>query len=125
MEHESHEPLELDEEVVDPEGFDDLVDVENSLHHDAHLRVVRCLLTNPVMSDSVETYHLLTLVRCEETLMKMVIDDGSTMNVVAESTIKQCHLKVEPHPQPFKVAWINKANLIVTHRCTVSIQIGG
>ena len=33
-----------------------------------------------------------------KTLMKMVIDGGSTMNVVAESTLKQCHLKVEPHP---------------------------
>jgi len=40
LEHESFGPLELEEEVVNPEGdFEDLVDVENSLLHDAHLGV--------------------------------------------------------------------------------------
>ena len=52
IEHELFEPPELEEEVVDPEGdFEDLVDVENSVLHDAHLGVVRCLLANPVMND--------------------------------------------------------------------------
>jgi len=41
LEHASPESLELEEEVVDLEGgFEDLVDVENSLLHDAHLGVV-------------------------------------------------------------------------------------
>ena len=57
--------------------------------------------------------------------MKIVIDNDSTMNVVAESAIKRCRLKVEPHPHPFKVTWVNKANQTVTHRCKVPIQIGG
>jgi len=57
--------------------------------------------------------------------MKMVIDGGSTTNVVAEAAVKHGHLKVEPHPHPFKVAWVNKNHLIVTHRCKISIQIGG
>jgi len=52
IEHESFEPLELEEEVVDPEGdFENLVDVENNLFYDAHLGVVRYLLANPVMND--------------------------------------------------------------------------
>ena len=66
-----------------------------------------------------------TLVRCGETLMKMLIDGGSTMNVVAETAIERCHLKIEPHPHPFKVAWVNKTHLTVTHRCKIPIQIGG
>ena len=49
---------------------------------------------------------------------------GSTMNVVAQSTIKRCNLTVEPHPSPFKVAWVDKTSLIVSHRCKVPIQIG-
>ena len=57
--------------------------------------------------------------------MKMVIDDGSTMNVVAKAAIKRCHLKAEPQPHPFKVAWVNKTHLTVTHRCKIPIQIGG
>jgi len=52
LKHESFEQPELEEEVVDLEGdFEDLVDVENSLLHDAHLGVVRCLLANLVMND--------------------------------------------------------------------------
>jgi len=57
--------------------------------------------------------------------MKMVIDSDTTMNVVAEAAIKRCHLKVEPHSRPFKVAWVNKTYLTVTRRCKFPIQIGG
>ena len=40
------EPLELEEEVVDPKGgFENFVNVENSLHN-AHLGVVRYFLPN-------------------------------------------------------------------------------
>ena len=50
LEHESHEPLELEEEVVDLErSFEDLVDVENSLLHDAHL-VLLGVFNQPVLS---------------------------------------------------------------------------
>jgi len=55
----------------------------------------------------------------------MVIDSGNTTNVVVKSATNQYHLKVEPHPHPFKVAWVNQGNLTVTHRCKVFIQIGG
>ena len=52
LDHESFGPPELEEEVVNPEGdFEDLIDIENSLLHDAHLGVVRCLLSNPTMND--------------------------------------------------------------------------
>jgi len=69
-----------------------------------------------------------TLVRCGscgKTLMKMVIDGGSTMNVVVETAVKRCHLKGEPHPHPFKVAWVNKTHLTVTHRYKILIQTSG
>lgn len=45
-------PIELEDEIVEPEGsVDDLVDVENSVQGNAHLGVVRCLLSSPVLSD--------------------------------------------------------------------------
>ena len=56
IEYGSHKPLEIEEEVVNIEGgFEDLLDVENSLLHDAHLE----LLANPTLNDEwkVETYH--------------------------------------------------------------------
>jgi len=38
---------------VEPEGsYEDLVDVENSLlYSDSHLVIVRCLLSNPIVSE--------------------------------------------------------------------------
>jgi len=52
LEHESREPFELEEKIVGPKrSFEDLVDVENNLLHDAYLGPVRCLLTNPILID--------------------------------------------------------------------------
>ena len=47
------------------------------------------------------------------------------MNVVAQSTIKRCNLKIKPHPYSFKVTWVDKTNLTVFHRYKVHIQIEG
>lgn len=53
LEHESREPFELEEEIVHPERrFENLVDVENNLLHDAYLGPIRCLLTNPILIDA-------------------------------------------------------------------------
>lgn len=41
----------------------------------------------------------------------------------ALSTIKCYNLKVEPLPHRFKLTWVNKTSLPVSHRCKVSIQI--
>ena len=96
------------------------------LQGDSHTRVVRCLLFNPVASEEWKhTTGFYTLARSGDTLMKLVIDEGSTMNVVAQSTIKRCNLKIKPDPYPFKVAWVYKTSLMVFHRCKVPIQSGG
>jgi len=56
-------------------------------------------------------------------MMKLVIDRRNAINVVTRSTMKRFNLKVKPHPYPFKVAWVDKINLMVSHRCKVPIQI--
>ena len=81
-----HEPVDCEEEIVAPEGsYEDFIDVENSvLQGDSHLGVVRCLLSNPIASEEWKrTTIFYTLARLGDTLMKLVIDRGSTMNVVA------------------------------------------
>ena len=47
------------------------------------------------------------------------------MNVVAQSTIKRCNLKIELYSYPFKVAWVDKTSLILPRRCNARIQIEG
>ena len=46
------------------------------------------------------------------------------MNVVSKDAVKLLNLKVEPHPNPFRVAWVNDHTLPVTQRCLISIQMG-
>ena len=45
------------------------------------------------------------------------------MHVVSKDVVKLLNLKVEPHLNPFRVAWVNDYTLPVTQRCLVSIQI--
>ena len=56
--------------------------------------------------------------------MKMLIDvDGvSTMNVIAHSSVQHCHLKVKCHPYPFKVVWVNEANLTYIYKMPIQID---
>jgi len=54
------------------------------------LGLLGAFLSNPVASEEWKhTTGFYTLARSGDTLMKLVINGGSTMNVVAQSTIKQ------------------------------------
>jgi len=46
------------------------------------------------------------------------------MNVISKSAIDRFTLKVEPHPHPFKIAWVDKTFLPVKERCLVTLKIG-
>ena len=46
------------------------------------------------------------------------------MNVVSKDVVKLLNLKVEPHLNPFRVAWVNDHTLHIAQRCLVSIQMG-
>ena len=53
-----------------------------------------------------------------------MIDGGSSMNVVSKDSVKLLNSKVEPYPNPFKVAWVNDHTLLVAQKYLVSIQMG-
>ena len=53
----------------------------------------------------------------------LVIDGGSSMNVISKDVIKLLSLKIEPHPNPFRVARVNDPTFPVPQRCLVSIQM--
>lgn len=62
--------------------------------------------------------------RSRDKVCKLVIDGGSSMNVVSKAAISRLKLKPELHPQPYLVAWIDKTSLLVSERCLVPIQQG-
>ncbi|PIN09388.1 hypothetical protein CDL12_18032 [Handroanthus impetiginosus] len=65
-----------------------------------------------------------TLVSCRKETRKPITDGGNNMNVVSEATVQKLKLLIEPHPQPYKMAWINNASIPVTKRCLVAISQG-
>lgn len=86
-------------------------------------------MSNPTMSDERRhTTIFYTIVNHRKTMMKMVIDQGSTkrQHYKCCCTIRCETLSHESRtsPHPFKVAWLNKTNIRVTYKCKVPIQIG-
>jgi hypothetical protein len=88
--------------------------------------VVRRILAAPKLEkeDWRRTLIFQMLVRCGNQAKKLVIDRGSCMNLVSSSTVEHLKLPTEPHPQPYKVAWIDKTTSPVTHRCLDSFSCG-
>ncbi|ESQ30059.1 hypothetical protein EUTSA_v10012229mg [Eutrema salsugineum] len=58
-------------------------------------------------------------------LCNLVIDSGSSRNVVSETAVKKLGLKREDHPAPYALAWITEGTDVkITHRALVSFSIG-
>ncbi|KAF7844304.1 putative mitochondrial protein [Senna tora] len=55
---------------------------------------------------------------------KLVIDGGSSRNIFSTLGVARLGLKIEPHPEPFRVAWVDKTSLPITRQCRVPIQLG-
>ena len=56
---------------------------------------------------------------------KVIIDSGSTDNLVSTEMLGMLGLVKTIHPTPYKVSWLQKGHqLIVTQQCKVEIHIG-
>ena len=128
LEHEEELEPEKDEQnqnsfdygVYDPTDLDDK-EVDISL-----ASVVRHILAAPKVEeeDRRRTSIFQMLVRCGNQAQKLIVDSGSCMNVVSASMVERLKLPVEPHPQPYKVAWINNMSIPVNQHCLVSLSCG-
>ena len=55
----------------------------------------------------------------------MIIDSGSTDNLVSTEVVEKLKLKTKKHPTPYKVSWFQKGyQLIVNEQCEVELQLG-
>ena len=115
-----------EDQIVDPLNYSgDEDDLHEDCDDEACIGVVRCVLSTTVDNDiwkHTTIFH--TVILSGDKKYKLVIDGGSSMNVVSKDVVKLLNLKVEPHPNPFRVAWVNYHTLHVTQRCLVSIQMG-
>ncbi|KAK8949701.1 hypothetical protein KSP39_PZI006045 [Platanthera zijinensis] len=85
--------------------------------------VMRCILATPRPLDEWKRTSIFSLIfKSGEKLCKLIVDSGSCVNVVSENAISRMSLTTEPHPTPYKVAWINKISVPVTKRCLVPLS---
>ena len=95
-----------DDQTVDPLDYSSN---EDDLHEDCDAKacvgVVRCVLSTTVDNDNRKRTNIFhTVIQSGNKKCKLVIDGGSSINVVSKDAVKLLNLKVEPHPNPFRVA---------------------
>eukprot|EP00253_Pinus_taeda_P024537 PITA_24537 len=56
---------------------------------------------------------------------QMIIDSGSTHNLVSTEVVEKLKLKTMKHPTPYNVSWLKKGHqLLVSEQCEVEFQVG-
>ena len=68
--------------------------------------------------EATSIFHM--LIRWGRQAKKLTINGGTYMNVVSESIVEHLKLPTEPHPRPYKLAWIYNTTILITERCLVS-----
>ncbi|CAL2248984.1 unnamed protein product [Prunus armeniaca] len=112
------EPL---EPIYDPE-LDNCC--EEAFHQVSVMRCIYSASTPPPHNSWKHTSIFQTYVPCGTNRCQLVIDGGSTLNVISKAAVDRLHLQAEPHPHPFHVGWVDNTMLPVTERCLVPLQLG-
>uniref|UniRef100_A0A2N9HNF0 RNA-directed DNA polymerase n=1 Tax=Fagus sylvatica TaxID=28930 RepID=A0A2N9HNF0_FAGSY len=87
------------------------------------LIVVRCALTLPKESEDWRRSNIFhTYVKCDSTNCKVIIDSGSCINAVSSSLVTRLGVKLIPHPNPYKVSWVDTSSIDIKERCLLPIQ---
>ena len=114
----------FEEDVYEPQQPDE--DCGNNFEDpQPTLAVVRCTLAQPrkETEDWRRTSIFHTYIKSGDKDWKVIIDNGSCINVVSTLTVSHLGLLPEKHPEPYRVAWIdNTSSIPVTQRCQVPIQ---
>ena len=74
-----------------------------------NLMIRRTLLKEPVKADTTQR-RALFLVQCKVKgkLCRMIIDSGSTNNIISLEVANKLKLERLPHSCPYKISWLNK-----------------
>jgi hypothetical protein len=77
---------------------------------------------NPVQMNSLFRIACKT----KDRVCKVIVDSGSTDNLVCTEMVEKMQLDTVAHPSPYKVLWLeNGHQVIVTKQCLVEFKIGG
>ncbi|KAL8105348.1 hypothetical protein AgCh_029224 [Apium graveolens] len=115
--------------VMEKENYDDLyvemtkedLEVEDHLEKAANLGVIQEGAINLRLR---RQKIFQTRVTCARKLCSLIIDTMCCTNVISKEAICRLGLKVELHPEPYDITWIDDTKLRVRERCLVTFSIG-
>lgn len=84
------------------------------------------LLLAPKLAE-VTQRHALFQTRCtiKNKVCDVMMDSGSTKNIVSKVLVQALELETHKHPQPYKIGWIEKGSEVRVHEiCRVPFSIG-
>ncbi|XP_020266279.1 uncharacterized protein LOC109841747 [Asparagus officinalis] len=116
-----HEDDDTDRDNV--EDYDDGLDADDGEQLSC---VVRRLLLAPKAEEPPQRHNIFRT-RCtvQQKICDVIIDSGSSENIVSRRMVEKLGLKTEKHPAPYKIGWIRKGNDVqVDEVCRVSFSIG-
>jgi hypothetical protein len=67
-----------------------------------------------------------TACKTKDRVCKVIVDSGSTDNLVPIEIVEKLELETIEHPNPYRVSWLQKGHQVnVTKQCLVEFKIGG
>jgi hypothetical protein len=77
-------------------------------------------------SSAQRTKLFRTACKTKDRKCKVIVDSGSTDNLVSTEMVEKLELETTDHPSPYKVSWLQKGHQVsVTKQCLVDIKVGG
>jgi hypothetical protein len=79
-------------------------------------------IENPIQRNSL----FRTTCETKDRVCKVIMESGSTNNLVSTEMVEKLELEIVAHPSPYKVSWLQKGHQVtVTKKCLVEFKIGG
>ncbi|XP_026399622.1 uncharacterized protein LOC113295507 [Papaver somniferum] len=111
-----------DEEAAEPQD-----EVEVLTADSGPALMLRRVCLSPCGTDINPQRHNLFHSKCTigGKVCKFIIDSGSSENVIAEEVVNKIQLSTELHPNPYKLAWLDrKTDVLITRRAFISFPVG-
>ncbi|XP_020243576.1 uncharacterized protein LOC109821832 [Asparagus officinalis] len=104
----------VDHEDEDADRDDD-EDYDNGLDADDDGEQLSCVVRRLLLAPKAEEpsqRHNIFRTRCtvQQKICDVIIDSGSSENIVSRHMVEKLGLKTEKHPAPYKIGWIRKGN---------------
>jgi hypothetical protein len=91
--------------------------------------MMRKVLLTPekeVESSVQRTKLFRTTCKTKDRVCKVIVDSGSTDNLISTEMVEKLELETTNHPSPYKVSWLQKGHQVtITKQCLVEFKIGG